>query len=275
MNRPPARTALWVACAALASSRPPPAPAQEKKKDEDKGPRVTMVSPLAVAPGAAATLKVRGLRLAEATEVRPPEAKPAGKAVIKSQGKAEMSQGLEAAEVGDTQVEVELTVPPETPPGALAVVVVTPAGETKPYELEVIPTKSLVPDKEPNDGFRQAQALSAGQVVAGTVQSGEDVDVFRFEGRSGQKLVAEVTAARRGSALDSLLTLYGAAGHVLATNDDGGSRRGDVGGAGGTSADSVLRFQCTTDGTYYLALTDANARGGPAHPYLLALKAAE
>ena len=97
MNRPPARTALWVACAALASSRPPPAPAQEKKKDEDKGPRVTMVSPLAVAPGAAATLKVRGLRLAEATEVRSPEANPAVKAVIKSKGKAEMSQGREAA----------------------------------------------------------------------------------------------------------------------------------------------------------------------------------
>ena len=38
--------------------------------------------------------------------------------------------------------------------------------------------------------------------------------------RAGQRLVCEVLAARHGSALDSLLTLYDADGRQVATNDD-------------------------------------------------------
>ena len=237
--------------------------AQEKKKEEDKTPRVVMATPLAVAPGGAATVRVRGLRLADATEVRATGATVA----IKSKGKADVAQGAMPAEAGDTQVEVELTVPAQSKPGAVPLVVVTPAGETKPYELAVIDAGALAAEKEPNDGFRQGQELAPGKTVSGTVQGGDDVDVYRFEARSGQKFAAEVVAARRGSALDSLLTLYDAAGHTLASNDDT-----TPAGDGTRSADSVLSFQCPTDGVYYLAVTDANARGGASHPYLLTVK---
>jgi len=242
--------------------------AQEKKKDDDKSPRVILTSPLAVSPDSTTTIKVRGLRLAEATEVRFPGATRGIKAVVKSKGKAEAVAGFEPAVVGETQVEVELAVPPDAPAGELPFVVITPAGEAKPYELLVIEAKSLVQEKEPNDGFRQAQLITVSKVVQGSMQGGDDVDVFRIEGKSGQKLVAEVVASRRGSALDSLLTLYDAAGHVLASNDDA-----DV--EGEAQADSVLHFRFPSDGNYYVALTDANARGGPTHPYLLMLKADE
>ena len=50
----------------------------------------------------------------------------------------------------------------------------------------------------------------------------QDVDVFRFEGRAGQRVVAEVLAARLGSPVDSFLTVYDAQGRVLAANDDHG-----------------------------------------------------
>jgi hypothetical protein len=136
--------------------------------------------------------------------------------------------------------------------------------------LAVVDAASLVQEKEPNDGFRQGQELPVGKTLSGTIQSVDDVDVYRFEAKSGQKFVAEVAAARRGSALDSLLTLYDAAGHTTASNDDT-----TPGGEGARSADSVLSFQCPSDGVYFLAVTDANARGGAAHPYLLTLKGAQ
>jgi hypothetical protein len=262
MPRPAPVITRLLCCGAALTACTVVVAAQEKKKDEDKTPSVTMCLPLAVTPGAPSTVKVRGLRLAEATEVRVANAT----ATVKSRGKADVAQGADAASVGDTQVEVELTVQPR--PRVLSLVVVTPAGETKPHELAVVEAAALVQEKEPNEGFRQGQELPLDKTVAGTIRSGEDVDVFRFVGRSGQTLSAEVTAARRGSQLDSLLTIYDAAGHTLATNDDAAP-----GPAGRVNRDSVLTFHCPSDGTYFLALTDANARGGATHPYLLMLSA--
>ena len=266
---PPARSVAFIAIALLCSL----VRGQEAgKKERDKGPRVILASPLAVAPGTTTVLKLRGQGLAEASAVRSPGVDRPPTVDIKSKGKAETAQGLEAADAGDTQAEVELVVPRETQGRVLPLVVVTPAGESKPYELAVVPADSLTAEKEPNDGFRQAQAVAVSKVVTGTVQGGDDIDVFRFDARAGQNVVAEVAAARLGSALDSLLTLYDSSGHVIASNDDAAVTPGQSRDSAGAT-DSVLRFRCPADGTYYVALTDANARGGPAHPYLLSLKA--
>jgi hypothetical protein len=87
-----------------------------------------------------------------------------------------------------------------------------------------------------------------------------DVDVFRFSAKAGQKIVAEVTAARLGSALDSSLSLYDESGHILASNDDEGS------------TDAILRTTLPKDGRYLLVLIDANDKGGAAHPYQLLIR---
>src|SRR5207244_6818573 len=113
---------------------------------------------------------------------------------------------MEAARVGDTQVEVEVTVTTEMP-GAPALVVRTPAGETQAHPLLVETDVPVVAKKEPNGGFRQAQALALPSEVEGTIGQAQDVDVFRVEGKAGQTLSAEVLAARFGSALDPMLTL--------------------------------------------------------------------
>src|SRR5439155_9242842 len=96
------------------------------------------------------------------------------------------------------------------------------------------------------------------QVVDGMVSRPKDVDVFRFDGRAGRRLVFEVLAARHGSALDSILTLYDAAGREVASNDD---TPGSVG--------SRLEVTVPRDGVYYLSLIDAHDQGGPAHVYRL------
>ena len=97
--------------------------------------------------------------------------------------------------------------------------------------------------------------------MAGAIQVPRDVDVFRFAGRRGQRIVAEVLAARLGSPLDASLTLYDAAGRILANADDS---RG--------SADPVLEMALPRDGVYFLAVNDAQDAGGPGHVYRLLVR---
>ena len=87
-----------------------------------------------------------------------------------------------------------------------------------------------------------------------------DVDVFRFSGKAGQVIIAEVKAARLGSALDSTLMLHDEKGQILATSDDQSD-----------TTDSLLRFPLPSDGNYFLTLIDANDKGGAAHPYQLSV----
>lgn len=216
-------------------------------------PRVTLVSPLGVAPGVATRLTIRGAKLDTATEVRFAAGKVSAKIVGK--GKAPLGQGQDAGKFGDTQVEVGVMLPPGT---AGSFVVVTPAGESKPHALLVDPSLPVVAEKEPNNGFPQAQPIPLPGIVDGKIQQPQDVDVFRFEGKAGQRVVLEVLAARHGSALDSYLTLYDAEGRELAANDDAEG-----------STDSRLEVTLPRDGTYYVSLLDANDQGGPTHVYRL------
>ena len=203
---------------------------------------------------------MRGLNLDRASEVRLREAK--GTARVVAKGKAAVPNQQPPAAVGDTQVEVEVTLPPDTPAGTVSLVVVTPAGETPPHALLVERSLALAAEKEPNNGFRQAQPITLPQAVDGAVGQPQDVDVFRLEGKAGQQWVLEVFAARHGSPLDPLLTLYDADGQTVASADDSDG-----------STDARLEVTLPKTGVYYLSLIDAHDQGGPAHVYRLSLRA--
>ncbi len=100
------------------------------------------------------------------------------------------------------------------------------------------------------------------------IEQAKDVDVFRFHAAAGTRVAAEVIAARRGSALDSLLTLYNSDGRILATNDDA-----RVGPNGELSSDSLIEYTIPAEGDYFLALVDAQDLAGPAHVYRLRIYA--
>lgn len=237
--------------------------AQNKKPPKKDGPRVTMTIPLGAAPGATTKVTVRGLKLDQATAIRFQDTKTTAK--ILSKGKAPVPDKSQTPDkVGDTQLVVEVTLPTGMPRGPVTFVVVTPAGETQPHRLLVETEVPVVAEKEPNNGFRQAQKIQIPQAVDGLIQHPKDVDVFRFEGKAGQKLLCHVLAARFGSGLDSLLTLYDARGRQLASNDDFEG-----------STDSRLNVTLPRDGTYYLGLQDAHDQGGPAHVYRLVVRPAK
>jgi len=123
-------------------------------------------------------------------------------------------------------------------------------------------------EKEPNNDRAAAQKLTGPIVVNGRIDRPGDRDVFRFTGRKGEKLVAEIHARRLGSPLDSLLTLADEKGKPLASNDD---HADPAAGLTTHQADSRLMVTLPADGTYVLTLSDTQRQGSPAHAYRLRL----
>jgi hypothetical protein len=237
----------------------PIAPAQPRPPDTKDKPKIVVAIPLGVVPGKMSKLTLRGLRIDTATEIHLHDPKSAAKLLTKT--KVAVPNGQDAAQVGDSQIEIEVTLPDDYPMSTLSLSVVTPAGESPPYRMLVDPQPAIA-EKEPNNSFKNAQPLELPQSVDGVIGHPQDVDVFRIEGKEGQALVVEVFAARYGSPLDSVLTLYTADGQILASNDDHGG-----------STDSRLEVTLPKTGAFYVSVIDANDQGGPAYVYRLSLRA--
>ncbi len=236
--------------------------AQEKKKEEKKGPPQILVAvPLNAISGTTNLIKLRGLYLDNATAVRLITTNANIQITLKSKSKADVPKPMEAKKLGDTQVEISLIVTSSAPATPLTLVVVTPDGESKQHTIPLFIPADIVKEKEFNGGFRQAQALNLGQTIQGEISDGNDVDTFQFSGKAGQTIAAEVRAAQLGSPLDASLTLFDARGQIIASNDDASGN------------DAVLKAKLPRDGIYYLALQDAHGRGSSVHVYLLRLKA--
>lgn len=103
-------------------------------------------------------------------------------------------------------------------------------------------------------------------IVNGHIDNPGDTDVFRFEGKAGQTVVAEVFARRLDSPMDSVLQLTDASGKQLAFNDDFEDK-----GAGLNThhADSYISATLPANGTYYINLGDTQRKGGPDYAYRL------
>jgi len=241
-------------------------PAQEKTPAKPEPPVVKLAVPPTFIAGTTTKFVLRGLKLNPASEVRIdldpfPDLLPTLK--LLSQGAANVPNQQKADKIGDQQIELELVLPQDFPDGPLPLRVLTPGG-TSTHALVVGSRYPRTSEKEPNDGFRQAQLVSVPQVIDGTLHQGQNVDVFAIDGPAGGQLRAEVFAARLGSGLDPLLTLYSASGQIVSQRDDLPD-----------SVDCRLELRLPSAGRYYLSLQDAHDQGGPAHPYRLELTWAE
>ena len=125
-------------------------------------------------------------------------------------------------------------------------------------------------EKEPNNSQSAAQRVKLPIIMNGRIDQPGDWDVFRFQGRAGEAIVAEVYARRLDSPLDSVLKLTDAKGRQLAFNDDY-----DDPGAGLEThhADSRILTTLAANGTYYLYLGDIQQKGGPEYTYRLRIGA--
>ena len=121
-------------------------------------------------------------------------------------------------------------------------------------------------EKEPDNSPQTAQRVKLPVIVNGRVDRPGDVDVFAFEGRAGDQIVAEVYARRLASPLDSVLRLTNAAGRQLAFNDDHDDK-----GSGLLThqADSYISATLPAAGTYFVSVGDTQHNGGPEYAYRL------
>jgi hypothetical protein len=233
---------------------------QPKDKPKEPPPKPLYAVQLAADPGKTTKLTIRGVHLDTATEIRLGDPKSTGKLVGKGR-KTPIPMQMSADLVGDTEIDVEVTLPAELPGGVVPVSLVGPGGEGKPFNLLVNDDTRRVPEKEPNDGFKQAMPLTAPVVVEATIKQPQDVDVYRLDGRAGEKYRIEVQARRYGSPADAMLTLYDTAGRVVAT----GERAGD-------GPDPVLRVTLPKDGPYFVSVIEASDQGRPMYVYRLAVR---
>jgi hypothetical protein len=139
------------------------------------------------------------------------------------------------------------------------------ASNCLPLALDTLPEGF---DKEPNNSPPSAQKVTLPIIINGRIDRPDDWDVFQLAGRAGDTVVAEVSARRLDSPLDSVLKLTDAGGSVLAVSDD---REDAEAGVNTHHADSYLMFKLPADGTYCVHLGDAARNGGPAYAYRLRL----
>ncbi|MCX7015199.1 MAG: hypothetical protein NTW86_22035 [Candidatus Sumerlaeota bacterium] len=132
-----------------------------------------------------------------------------------------------------------------------------------PYAVDSLPECS---ETEPNDSVSAAQTITLPQIINGRIERPGDVDIFRFDGRAGDEVVAEVYARRLNSPLDSALRLTDASGRLLKWNDD---HEDKATGLLTHHADSYLTARLTEDGAHYVELADAQRHGDPSFSYRL------
>ena len=246
--------ALHLALAAFAL--PLSAAAKDAKPPVKVAQRAKYVLPLAVTPGFAGKVTVRGFGLDTATEVTA-DAGVAVKVVGKAR-KAAPPQNVPPELTGDTEIDVELTVPKDFASPQVAIKV----GTADAVKLLVVPR--LLAEREPNDGFATGQVLVLPVTVHGTIDKPRDVDVYRFIGRKGQRWRFAMTARKLGSPVDALLTLYDDQRRVVESCDDNG-----------TDADPSFTVALPRDGVYFLSVIDSHDQGGGIFPYLLSVTPAK
>jgi len=132
-----------------------------------------------------------------------------------------------------------------------------------PFAVDDLPECS---ERKPDDSIATAQAVSLPVIINGRIAQPGQQGVFKFVGRAGQPVVAEVLARRLGSPLDSFLRLTDANGKQLAFNDDFEDKGS---GLETDHADSYLTATLPADGNYYLHIGDSQQHGGSDYAWRL------
>jgi len=105
------------------------------------------------------------------------------------------------------------------------------------------------------------QQLTVPTTVSGKVTEPEEIDVYRFTAKKGEKLTFKVDSHALGYPLDAHIKLFDAKGKLLKEIDD--PRRNYF--------DARLDYSIPADGEYRLQITDRFQHGGFRYVYLLSI----
>lgn len=153
----------------------------------------------------------------------------------------------------------------EAQPGVQQLLLADSSGALAPARF-IVGEFSEARELEPNDGSDRAQTASLPVTINGRIERDGDQDWYRFSVEAGQSLAFIIDAEKYGSLLDSNLTLFDAAGKVLAGNDDAKWLGRSL------NRDSLLHFTFKEKGDYFLRVASLYRRGGEDHGYRLTLR---
>jgi len=109
-------------------------------------------------------------------------------------------------------------------------------------------------EQEPNDSADVATGATLNAVWNGRIQVPGDVDVWQFTGSTNIPIEFDLYAARLGSPLDSVLSIFDAAGKLVAESDD----------LAAGQTDSRLSFNPPSDANYTAKITERFSKRGNA-----------
>jgi hypothetical protein len=114
-------------------------------------------------------------------------------------------------------------------------------------------------ETEPNNSVEQATPVELNQTVNGRMNSGADIDFFKFTGQQGQRVIAFCRAARIDSQMAATLEFYDAFGRRLAY------------GRSLTRNEPLVDVTLPADGEYFVKVHDFTYGGGADYVYRLTL----
>lgn len=230
---------------------------QNKNKDE-KGknrPKIMLAIPFGVSPGMTTSVTLRGLNLHQAKEI----CSDSKEVQLQIKKKAKVPDN-NPRETGDTEVVLTVTTPAKLSANEFSIVVKTSSGDSEPFVF-LVDHQRPIDEQETNDGFGNPQTVPIPAIVAGKISRPKDVDVYKIRARAGEKYLIEILANRKGSLLDSMITIYNSRRQQMAFNDDANQ-----------SHDSSLILHAKNDEDLWIVCIDAHDQGGPTHPYRLIVR---
>ncbi len=151
-----------------------------------------------------------------------------------------------------------VTIAPQAQPCVCDVRVGGRYGLSNPRSFELSGRQEIC-EAEPNDSLENATPVIVDCVINARSDQQADVDMYRFDGQQGQRVLVACRAASLDSRCLAVMELYDARGHRLAHSE--------AGAAGEPLLDVVL----PDDGPYCLKVFDAVFRGGNEYLYRLHL----
>ena len=201
-------------------------------------PRFDRLQPLGLAAGGSVEVEVQGADLEGLSALRFDQ------------------PGLAAEPIGGKERWFKITAAADVPAGTYDVRLLGRFGVSNSKLLSVQTGLVEIAEKEPNNEPPQAHVVQVNSVISGA-SDGENVDLYRFMAKAGQRIVLDVDAQKLDSMLDSQLLVLNAAGRQLASSGDYHGR------------DSLIDFVAPADGEYLAVLHDLSYRGG--YPYRLTI----
>jgi len=225
-------------------------------------PHINFVFPAGGRQGTTVEVKVRGLALKVATEVRVSGDGVTGKILASKEPEAKPDPKKKRPAKGkkgpDTEtVSVSVTIAAAAAPGVRDLRLISPGGASNRYRF-IVGQIPEVMEVEPNSTRVQAQRLPSIPVVVNGQLFGADADVFRFAAKGGQTIVCEVEGRKIlpfiadavPGWLQAVLTLYDAKGNEVVYVDDFRFK-----------PDPVLICRIPKDGEYLVEIRDSIFRG--------------